>query len=648
MASHRITPQRSTVSAAVPATCACPTHTLPAAPPAPAAGQQGLKRAALYARVSTETQEREETVASQVDLLDQAAAASGYDIAPTSVFIDEGVSGTRLDRPALDRLRDLAAEGAFEVLLVTVPDRLARRYAYQVLLVEEFTRCGCEVLFVQHGLGASPEEQMLLQMQGVFAEYEWALIQERTRRGRLFAARQGRVNWGNPPYGYTYIRKTPTTPQHLVINEDEAEVVRLIYRWCGEEQLSAYAIQRRLTAQGIVPRKARHGRWAQSSIIEILRDALYKGEAYYNRTQAREVRQPYGRRGHKDRLPGNTQGRTRRPPSEWIAVPVPAIIDPETWERVQGQRRQNHERAQRHTTPRRYLLRSLLVCGQCGRRMVGSWGAQGGRYICALRYPRPVPGACAGRSLGAPTIEQSVWEHVQALLADPEVLRQQYAQGRGDPAVDVRAEHERARLERKLAALEREKTRLLDAYQAEVIELTELAERRQRLTEQGQQLRARVQEIEQQRLDRVAELRLLEGVDAFCASIRDAMVAPAFEVKQKVLQLVVQRIMVEDHRITIEHVVPSGPIRLQPEHHAAGGPGSLSLSANANRTGTGVLWATAPLRDNAEYKSVYGVLRAFNAETLDEIWNSGTDQFQPEFLGKHAKHTPVTIAHGNV
>ena len=274
MASHRITPAYSTVPAASPN----PARTPPAAPPAPAASQRVLKRAALYARVSTEKQEREETVASQVDLLYQAAAASGCDIAPTSVFIDDGVSGARLDRPALDRLRDLAAEGAIEVLLGTVPDRLARRYASPVLLVEEFTRCGCEVVFVQHGLGASPEEQMLLQMQGVFAEYERALIQERTRQGRLFAARQGRVNWGNPPL---WLHLHPQNP----INEAEAEVVRLIHRWCVEEQCSSYTIQRRLTAQGIVPRKARQGRWAQSSIIEILRDSLYKGEAYYNYTR---------------------------------------------------------------------------------------------------------------------------------------------------------------------------------------------------------------------------------------------------------------------------------------------------------------------------------------------------------------------------
>ena len=289
MASYRTAAAPTAISPTRPSSSPLESLLTTPAPPA-AGGAASLTRVALYARVSTEKQEREETVASQVDLLSKAAAAVGYDIVPTSVFIDEGVSGTRLDRPALDRLRDLVAEGAFAVLLVTVPDRLARRYAYQVLLIEECRRCGCEVVFVQPPLGSSPEEQMLVQMQGVFAEYERALIQERTRRGRLFAARQGRVNWGNPPSGYTYVRKTLTTPQHLVINEAEAEVVRLIYRWCVEEQLSCYAIHQRLTAQGIRPRKALHGRWAPSSVGETLRDSLYKGEAYYNRTQPAEMR----------------------------------------------------------------------------------------------------------------------------------------------------------------------------------------------------------------------------------------------------------------------------------------------------------------------------------------------------------------------
>src|SRR5262249_20390943 len=156
-------------------------------------------------------------------------------------------------------------------------------YASQVVLVEELTRGGCEVVLVHQSLGTSPEEQLLLPMQGVFAEYERALSHERTRRGQLCAARQGRVNWGNPPYGYPYIHKTTTIPQHLVVNEAEAEVVRAIYRWCVEEQRSSYAMHRRLTMQAVPPRKSQYGRWAQRSVIEILRDSIYKGEAYYKR-----------------------------------------------------------------------------------------------------------------------------------------------------------------------------------------------------------------------------------------------------------------------------------------------------------------------------------------------------------------------------
>ena len=378
--------------------------------------------------------------------------------------------------------------------------------------------------------------QMLLQMQGVFAEYERALIHERTRRGQLFAARQGRVNWGNPPYGYPYIHKTTTLPKPLVVNEAEAEVVRAIYRWCVEEQLSSSAIHRRLTMQRVPPRKSKYGRWAQSSVIEVLRDSLYKGEAYYKRTQPGEVRRPYGRRGLKDRGPGNGQGRTRRPQIEWIPIRVPALIDPETWDRAQSQLARKRERAQRNNPQHPSLLRSLVVCGRCGRRMVGTWSVQGGRYICARRYPRYAPGACTGRSLRATLIETSIWNHVKTLLSDPEVLRTQYEQGHGDPAVDVRVEQERERLERKLPALDWEVRRLIDAYQAEVIDLTELAERRRRIEDRGRMLRERVREIDQQRTERTAELRLLEGIGSFCTSIREAMEEPSFTVQQTVLQ----------------------------------------------------------------------------------------------------------------
>jgi site-specific DNA recombinase len=165
----------------------------------------------------------------------------------------------------------------------------------------------------------------------------------------------------------------------------------------------------------------------------------------------------------------------------------------------------------------------------------------------------------------AQSVEAVVWDHVKALLADPAVLQTQYEQGRGDPAVDVKAAQERARIERKLTGLDREVSRLIDAYQAEVIEISELSERRRNGEEQGRMLRQRLREMEQQRANRENEVRLLEGVEAFCASVRRSLEEPSFEVKQKVLQLVVDRIVVEESRVVIQHVVPTGAVRLQTE-----------------------------------------------------------------------------------
>jgi site-specific DNA recombinase len=268
-----------------------------------------LKAVAAYARVSSDRQEKEQTIASQLEALTQAAQQRGYQLPPDLLFIDDGYSGARLDRPALDRLRDLASEGGCEAVLVYSPDRLARNYAYQVVVLEELQRAGCTIIFFNHAFGQSPEEQMLLQMQGVFAEYERALIRERTRRGKLFAARQGHPNWGGcATYGYRIVRKTETVPQQLLIEESEALVVQQMYRWLVDEQLSSYAIQKRLTEQR-VPTRGQNGQgWCQSTVIEILRNPIYQGKALYNRYQPGDAHRPRMERGHQDQRPGNLRG----------------------------------------------------------------------------------------------------------------------------------------------------------------------------------------------------------------------------------------------------------------------------------------------------------------------------------------------------
>jgi site-specific DNA recombinase len=151
-------------------------------------------RAAIYARVSTGRQERDQTIDSQLTALRQWATAQGHDLPDALVFTDEGYSGARLDRPGLDRLRDAARSGEFEILGVYTPDRLARKYAYQVLLLEELRKAGCEVAFVQRPLTEDPHDQLLLQIQGAIAEYERAVLGERFRRGKLQKARAGPVS----------------------------------------------------------------------------------------------------------------------------------------------------------------------------------------------------------------------------------------------------------------------------------------------------------------------------------------------------------------------------------------------------------------------------------------------------------------------
>jgi DNA invertase Pin-like site-specific DNA recombinase len=151
-------------------------------------------RAAIYARVSSDKQAQEQTIDSQIAALCEQVARDGLSLAEECRFLDEGVSGSTLNRPALERLRDMAYVGGFARLYVHSPDRLARKYAYQVLLVDELQKQGIEIVFLNRAIGVSPEEDLLLQMQGMFAEYERAKIMERSRRGRRHAAVRGRVS----------------------------------------------------------------------------------------------------------------------------------------------------------------------------------------------------------------------------------------------------------------------------------------------------------------------------------------------------------------------------------------------------------------------------------------------------------------------
>ena len=229
-----------------------------------------MLRAALYARVSTNLQEKEQTIQSQLAAIVHHAEQRGLGHSSALTYTDDGYSGSWLDRPALDELRDHAREGRFDVVVVLCPDRLARRYAYQVLLLEELKRAGVEVHFCERPINDSPDDQLLLQIQGAIAEYERAKLLERCRRGRLHRARRGELSPPSPPYGYTYAARKYGGDGQIRIDDEEAAMVRQIFGWYAEEEVSLYRLAQRLNER--TAWKPRRGvRWKAPILLRMLR-----------------------------------------------------------------------------------------------------------------------------------------------------------------------------------------------------------------------------------------------------------------------------------------------------------------------------------------------------------------------------------------
>ncbi len=211
-----------------------------------------VTRVAAYARVSTERQAEPQTIDQQVEQLLAYARRQGWPLRPEQIYRDDGYSGARLDRPALDRLRDAVGSGEVDAVLVTSPDRLARRYAYQVWLLEEFERAGCAVIFLERPPSGDPQDLLVIQIRGAVAEYERTIIADRMRRGRLAALRAGRLlPWMVPPFGYRLDPHCPRDPAGVRIDEQAAALVRQLFAWYVDEGLTLFGIARRLTDQGV-------------------------------------------------------------------------------------------------------------------------------------------------------------------------------------------------------------------------------------------------------------------------------------------------------------------------------------------------------------------------------------------------------------
>lgn len=525
-----------------------------------------MKRtAALYARVSTRRQEEEETIASQIAAIEEYAQKRGYEIRKELYFVDEAQSGAKLARPALDRLRDAASEGQYQLVLCLCPDRLARRYALQVLLLEEFKRFGIEVEFTNQTMEKNdPHSELLRNIQGMFAEYERTQIAERMRRGRLHRVKQGHLITVRTPYGYHYIPKSETNGEMWEIEASEAAVIRLIYAWYTQaEPLSFRQIAAQLHASAQVPAPRQGGQWAPSTVGNILRQDQYTGQAYYNRSQAHPDEVGQLRQVGYGRL--RNPARRSRPVEEWITIPIPAILDQETWQTAQERLKMNQKIAKRNTR-NLYMLRGLLVCAVCGHSLYGRTDHGKVSYSCGTGMSRRSPGVPEHHCvIPGRVIEPLVWQAVVDLLQNPTLIAQAWSTS-ADAHTNPDLPGQRERLEGRLRSLDRQRERLLDLFQEEHLDKTVYLQRTQRLQQEHLSIQQRLQQQAQQERLELAKQSFSLDFEQYCQRILAGLANPSVERKQEIIRLLIDHVVVGNAEIVIKHVVPADDdCRLRPQ-----------------------------------------------------------------------------------
>ena len=518
--------------------------------------------AALYARVSSARQKKDETIGSQTAALREYVAAAGLAVPEQWVFADDGHSGATLTRPALERLRDLVAGVGVDVVVCYSPDRLARKFAYQALLIEEFTRAGTRVEFVKGPRGDSPEDQLLVQFQGMFAEYEKAQIMERYRRGKAHRARAGSVSvLSGAPYGYRYLRKTPHTPAGYEIVAHEAVLVREVFRRYTDDGASIAELARWLGEQGALTRTGK-SRWDRSVIWGILRNPAYAGQAVYGKTKA--INEPAAL-NRVARQAGRTSGRAirvvDRPAEDWVHIPVPAIITTETFQRAEQRLADNKRFASRNTKVPS-LLQGLAACSGCGYAYYRTCTRTTNKKIYYYRclgsddYRYEGGRVCANKPVRADHLDQAVWDHITSLLTDPTLIRAEIDRRLDTARTSDPVTHQRQRLTDALTQAAAAVNRMISAYQEQLITIDELRARIPDLRTREASLRTQIDALDSQLADRQVYLKLADDLEGFLTGLRHNANTANVPERQRVLRLLVKDVLVGPEKITIRHRIP--------------------------------------------------------------------------------------------
>ena len=520
-------------------------------------------KVALYLRVSTNGQQKSQTIEQQLERLQTAVAEQpGWHLAPEHIYRDDGYSGAKLSRPGLDRLRDQAGMGSFEMILITAPDRLSRKYVHQVLLIEEMKQLGCQVEFLARPMDSDdPHDQLLLQIRGAVAEYERNLIADRMRRGRQAKLQSGTLlPWTVAPYGYMMDPERPRDPSRLRIDPVKAAVVIQIFAWYTDLQqnVSLHWLAKTVSADQ-VPTPKGGVRWNAVTMRGILRNPAYMGTAYSGRTRPAPAQQ------RKSALQpiGSGQSIQPAPPEEWIPITVPAIISQETFELAQQRLGQNKQMARRNNHSYDYLLRGLVSCAQCRLACTGRCVRPDyPYYVCkgradSLRIAKDE--RCTARYAPAKTLDQLVWQDLCAVLADPDLITHELQRAQAGEWLPQALQSRRQSVKEALAQLERQQARLLEVFLAEIISRDEFERKRQELNQAQQGLSQQMRQLELQAQRQINIAQLATHIQDFCQRIQPTLDQLDFAQRRQLVELLIDRVIVDDASVEIRYVIPTSP-----------------------------------------------------------------------------------------
>ena len=520
-----------------------------------------MRTTALYIRVSTDRQAQAQTIEQQLERLRAHLEMEGEALSAENVFRDDGYSGASLNRPGLDQLRDRVRRTVVNRVMVTSPDRLARNYVHQMVLIEELERAGCSVEFLDRPMSHDPHDQLLLQIRGAVAEYERVLIAERMRRGRQMRLRSGTMlPWTLPPYGYRSAPDCPRDPASVHIEPAEGAIVRELFAQYLRRNETLGSLAKHLLTVGL-PSPRGNPRWSAASLRGILTNPVYTGRLYIGRTRSRPART---RRSATHPLGKPARGQDATPADQWvIAGAVPALITDEEFERVQAKLALNKKHAARNNKAHQYLLRALVSCGACQSACISRTTNGGHSYYACRCLSQPIHSLhdqrCRSRYIPADQLDAIVWNDVCELMMQPECIMHALARVHDGCWMPQELQARRESLRKATAALDQQLERLTEAYLIAVIPVAEYQRRRQDVEQKRASLDLQMSQLATQ-VDRQAEvMQLATSVQEFCRRTHAGLAEATFEQKRALVELLVDRVLVIRDEVEIRYAVPTHP-----------------------------------------------------------------------------------------